>query len=290
MAKEPKLNSMTFLLKHISHFIHLTLYGFVICLVIDHYQAAHSEILKRNFSLNSDMRLQIDAPCLEHIEILNTKKTPKHLYQIESNNISSFDIGLMDARTVVIKQKSCRNADDLRKQHLQPDSLTLLIPTDVSIAINAPYKTNMHIEPHTGYLSLLSQNGDVVIDECRQLNLATGGYGHISVKKLLGEATLSGSGEAKTTIDFINSPALSANLNQKSSLFVNKGHLKAIAIETASSSDIHYDGNVNFAWVHLLGAGNVFVNQISGAVAAQRDGYGKLDVLRPPLSPSFKGK
>lgn len=211
-------------------------------------------------------RLVINISCLDRLYI-GTRYTLEGRIQ----NISPWPKGLQvstDSKgTIHLERNTCPDGG----------ALNIVTASRMPIIITNAGNATMTIEPHLGApVAVHVGNGPALLGNAEELDVFSNASGPITIPLLTTSARIHSIGSAVITIQRVQATALSIFLGGSSRFMMKKGHIKALEIISESSGDAFFHGESGVTALHVLGKGSITVDRVSGSVATERDGPGKI--------------
>ena len=163
--------------------------------------------------------------------------------------------------------------------------------TDGSADIQVPEGTSLSFRGNetqitaTGLLGNIrgfTANGDVEIEQARDVSLRMTGSGNVSINTLIGTVKIQNFSNGDLSIGSISSPKADLSATSSGDLLIKSGWVDALSIRNMSSSDITAHIRAKNAHVAVYGSGNVTVDHVSETLSKTHYGSGSLNVQTDP--------
>lgn len=162
-----------------------------------------------------------------------------------------------------------------------PATVDVATTPDMPLAIEAPQARGITLDDRTGPVFVQTGSGLTRIGTAKTLDLITDTAGQIDIPTLPDSARIRSTGTATITIGTARGTALSVYLGGASAFLARTGRLKALEITSTSIKDALFHGETEVAALHVESSGSIIVDKVSGTLASERDGPGRILVNQP---------
>ncbi|GFE92827.1 hypothetical protein [Acetobacter persici] len=215
-------------------------------------------------SLNTHA-LVVHTPCLQSLHLLSNSKQSE-IAHIEGTTPQGITLAPSVEGTTTLTQHTCSHSG----------TLTVSVRPDVSLTIDDAGTTNITLEDRTGPTFIHAGSGTLTLGKTGELGLFSDSSGPITISTLAESARIRSEQSAPVTITTIAAPALALYLGGSASFTAGAGHLKALEITSASTKDAVFHGVTDVGMFHVQRSGGISVDKVTGALATERDGSGKI--------------
>ncbi|GAN67939.1 hypothetical protein AA0473_2032 [Acetobacter orleanensis NRIC 0473] len=217
--------------------------------------------------------LVVHTPCLQSLHILSDH-AQSEAARIDGKTPAAITLKTADNGATTLAQSRCTGAD----------SLTVSVRPEISLTIDNAGTTNITMEDRTGPTFIHAGSGTLKLGKTGELGLFSDSSGPITISTLADSARIRSEQSAPITITSIAAPALALYLGGSASFTASSGHLKALEITSASTKDAVFHGVTDVGLFHVQQSGGISVDKVTGALATERDGSGKIisDAAAPP--------
>lgn len=160
-------------------------------------------------------------------------------------------------------------------------TVEIATPPDMPLTVEAPQASGVTLDDRTGPVSVHTGSGLTHIGTAETLDLIADTAGQIDIPVLPDSARIRSTGPATITIGAARGTALSVYLGGASAFLARAGRLKALEITSASTKDAVFHGETEVAALHVESSGSILVDKVSGTLATERDGPGRILVNQP---------
>lgn len=209
--------------------------------------------------------LTISTPCLNHLHI-TTSDSLSDAVQITQPLPAGIKADVNKDHVVVISQQTCPLTGDLTIT-TQP-SLPLTIENSGSTAIT--------LDDRKGTVFVRAGSAPFTMGRAAELGLVSDSTGPITITTLSDSARIRSTVSAPVTIKTITAPAIALYLGGSATFTGESGKLQALEITSASTGDAVLKGETDVGMFHSLSSGNIVIDKVTGTLAIQRDGSGKV--------------
>lgn len=133
-----------------------------------------------------------------------------------------------------------------------------------------------------GNISGFTANGDVEIEQARDVSLRMTGSGNVSINTLVGTVKIQNFSNGDLSIGSLSSPKTDLSATSSGDLLIKNGWVDALSIRDMGSSDISAHVRAKTAHVAVYGSGNVTVDHVSETLSQTHYGSGSLNVQTDP--------
>ncbi|MFE8873041.1 hypothetical protein ACE4RV_07720 [Acetobacter persici] len=209
--------------------------------------------------------LLIHTPCLQNLHLLSNGRQAEAAH-IEGTLPREITLTTAENGTTTLTQHSCTRSG----------TLTVSLWPEISLTIDDAGTTNITLEDRTGPTFIHAGSGTLTLGKTGELGLFSDSSGPISISTLAESARIRSEQSAPVTITTIAAPALALYLGGSASFTAGAGHLKALEITSASTKDAVFHGVTDVGMFHVQRSGGISVDKVTGALATERDGSGKI--------------
>nr|WP_025825318.1 hypothetical protein [Acetobacter persici] len=215
-------------------------------------------------SLNTHA-LVVHTPCLQNLHLLSNSKQSE-IARIEGTTPQDITLTPSVEGATTLTQHTCSHSG----------TLTVSVRPDVSLTIDDAGTTNITLADRTGPTFIHAGSGTLNLGKTGELGLFSDSSGPITISTLAESARIRSEQSAPVTITTIAAPALALYLGGSASFTAGAGHLKALEITSASTKDAVFHGVTDVGMFHVQHSGGISVDKVTGALATERDGSGKI--------------
>ncbi|WP_156478091.1 hypothetical protein [Acetobacter malorum] len=217
--------------------------------------------------------LLVHTLCLQSLHLVSNGKLAEAAH-VEDG--APLDISLTTAANgaVTLTQTTCTNSG----------TLTVSVRPDISLTIDDAGMTNITVADRTGPTFIHAGSGTLTLGKTGELGLFSDSSGPITISTLAESARIRSEKSAPVTIHTVAAPALALYLGGSASFTANGGQLKALEITSSSTGDAVFHGVTEVGMFHVEQSGGISVDKVTGPLATERDGSGKIisDAAAPP--------
>lgn len=209
--------------------------------------------------------LMVRTPCLQSLHIVSKagQAEPVHL---EPGFPADITRAIAPDGTITLAQKNCSRRG----------SLTVSTRPDIPLTIEDAGSTNIVVEDRTGTVFIHAGSGTLALGRTGELGLVSQSSGPITISTLSDSARIRSEQSAPVTITRINAPALALYLGGSASFTAGSGQLQALEITSRSTGNAVFHGVTDVGLFHVEQSGAISVDKVTGALATERDGSGKI--------------
>ncbi|WP_406237686.1 hypothetical protein ACF3NX_10295 [Acetobacter orientalis] len=221
--------------------------------------------------------LVINAPCLSTLHITANATQPSSV-QIDQPLPAGISTSMGKDNVITLTQKNCTASSPLAPP------LTLSTRPELPLTIENAGRSAVVVDDRTGTLFVQAGSAPVELGKSGELGLVSASTGPITIRTLADSARIRSEVAAPVTIKAITAPAIALYLGGKASFTAESGHLQALEITSASTQDALVHATTDVGVFHVQSSGNIIVDKVSGTLATERDGSGKIipDAAAPP--------
>nr|WP_298798902.1 hypothetical protein [uncultured Acetobacter sp.] len=209
--------------------------------------------------------LVVHTPCLQSLHIVSNRNQSE-VASIAGKMPQDITLATGADGVTTLSQNVCT----------QNGSLTVSTRPDVALTIDDAGSTNITVEDRTGTVFVHAGSGAVALGKTGELGLFSASSGSINISTLAASARIRSEQSAPITIAHIAAPALALYLGGSASFNASSGQLKALEITSNSTGDAIFRGITDAGMFHVQQSGNISVDKVTGALATERDGSGKI--------------
>lgn len=209
--------------------------------------------------------LVIHTPCLQSLHILSDHKQSEPA-RIDGKRPDAITLKTAADGTTTLTQAGCTGSG----------ALTVFVRPDISLTIDNAGKTNITMEDRTGPTFIHAGSGTLQLGKTGELGILSESSGPISISTLAESARIRSEQSAPVTITTVAAPALALYLGGSASFTAKAGQLKALEITSASTKDAVFHGVTDVGLFHVQQRGGISVDKVTGPLATERDGSGKI--------------
>lgn len=217
--------------------------------------------------------LLVHTPCLQSLHLVSNRLQSE---MARAEGALPQDVTLITAPDGVttLRQQTCTNSG----------TLTISVRPDISLTIDDAGTTNITVADRTGPTFIHAGSGILTLGKTGELGLFSDSSGPITISTLAESARIRSEKSAPVTIHTVAAPALALYLGGSASFTANGGQLKALEITSSSTGDAVFHGVTEVGMFHVEQSGGISVDKVTGPLATERDGSGKIisDAAAPP--------
>lgn len=217
--------------------------------------------------------LVVHTPCLQNLHLLSNRSQSE---MARAEGALPKDVTLTTAADGVttLRQQTCPRSG----------TLTVSVRPDISLTIDDAGTTNITVADRTGPTFIHAGSGSLTLGKTGELGLFSDSSGPITISTLAESARIRSEQSAPVTIHTVAAPALALYLGGSASFTANTGQLKALEITSSSTGDAVFHGVTDVGMFHVEQSGGISVDKVTGPLATERDGSGKIisDAAAPP--------
>ncbi|WP_140329625.1 hypothetical protein [Acetobacter tropicalis] len=221
--------------------------------------------------------VSISTPCLSNLHV--AASTAIHgAVQLPDTLPPGVTAKIGPDNVVYITQANCTAATPLAS------ALTLTTRPSTPLTIDNAGRTAVLLDDRKSTVFIRAGSAPVEMGKAGELGLVSASTGPITIRTLSDSARIRSETAAPITIRAITAPALALYLGGSATLTAQSGHLQALEITSASTGDAVMHGDTDVGVFHVMSSGSIIVNKVSGTLATERDGSGKIipDASAPP--------
>lgn len=172
-----------------------------------------------------------------------------------------------DTLELSLKDQSC-NTDG---------SADIQVPEGTSLSFRGN-ETQITATGLLGNISGFTANGDIEIEQARDVSLRMTGSGNVSINTLVGTVKIQNFSNGDLSIGSLSSPKTDLSATSSGDLLIKSGWVDALSIRDMGSSDISAHVRAKTAHVAVYGSGNVTVDHVSETLSQTHYGSGSLNI------------
>lgn len=221
--------------------------------------------------------LVLDTPCLSKLHVTSSASLPGSV-QLQQPLPAGITATVGQDHVILISQKGCTATTPLTSQ------LTVNTSPELPLTIDNAGRSAILVDDRTGTLFVRAGSAPVELGKAGELGLVSASGGPITIRTLAESARIRSEASAPVTIQDITAPAIALYLGGSAAFTAQAGHLQALEITSASTADAVVHATTDVGVFHILSSGNILVDKVSGTLATERDGSGKIvpDAAAPP--------
>ncbi|WP_086653981.1 hypothetical protein [Acetobacter malorum] len=217
--------------------------------------------------------LLVHTPCLQNLHLVSNSKLAEAA-RIEGPIPPGVTLTTAANGETTLNQTTCPRSG----------TLTVSVRPDISLTIDDAGTTNITVADRTGPTFIHAGSGTLMLGKTGELGLFSDSSGPITISTLAESARIRSEQSAPVTINTVAAPALALYLGGSASFTARGGQLKALEITSSSTGDAVFHGVTDVGMFHVEQSGGISVDKVTGPLATERDGSGKIisDAAAPP--------